>query len=303
MRLVSYGPRDKERAGLLRDDMIIDLERGLKAAGLSPVTSDLRVFLEQTQWRAMLDRLASADDRSLLIDPADVRLGPPVPTARKLLIAGSNTHSHIAEAGQFLKGEPPLQPVILAKSTSSMAGPADDIIMPPETAKLDYEVELGVVIGRRGRRIRPSEVEEYLAGYTVINDVSARDVQLAEHEKNPFYRMHFLGKSFDTFAPMGPHLVTVDEIPWGDRLRLRTWVDDELRQDSDTSDLYFGIAELVAHTSNVMTLDPGDVIATGSPAGVAFFMKPPAYLKSGQIVTCEIERIGQIRNAVRSECG
>jgi 2-keto-4-pentenoate hydratase/2-oxohepta-3-ene-1,7-dioic acid hydratase in catechol pathway len=281
--------------------MIIDLERGLKAAGLSPVTSDLRVFLEQTQWRAMLDRLASVDDRSLLIDPADVRLGPPVPTARKLLIAGSNTHSHIAEAGQFLRDEPPLQPVILAKATSSMAGPADDIIMPPETAKLDYEVELGVVIGRTARRIGPDKVKDCLAGYVVINDVSARDVQLAEHEKNPFYRMHFLGKSFDTFAPMGPHLVTTDEIPWGERLRLQTWVDGELRQDSDTSDLYFGIEALIAYTSNIMTLYPGDVIATGSPSGVAFFMDPPSFLKPGQIVTCEIEGIGQIKNVVRAE--
>lgn len=301
MRLVSYGPKGQERAGLWRDGTILDLERALRAAGLFPMTSDLRVFLERPDWRPALDRVAGVTDRAALADAAGVRLGPPVPTARKLLIAGANTHSHLAEAAQFTKAEPPVQPMILAKATSAIAGPTDDIILPPETAKLDYEVELGVIIGRAARRIRPAEVEGYLAGYTVINDVSARDVQLAEWEKNPFYRVHFLGKSFDTFAPMGPHLVTTDEIPWGARLRLRTWVDGELRQDNDTSDLYFGIADLVAYASNVMTLYPGDVISTGSPAGVAIFMNPPAFLKPGQVVTCEVERIGQIKNVVRAE--
>jgi 2-keto-4-pentenoate hydratase/2-oxohepta-3-ene-1,7-dioic acid hydratase in catechol pathway len=281
--------------------MILDLERSLRTTGLGQPTAELRVFLEQPEWRAILDRLAGAGDPTVVVDAAGVRLGPPVPTPRKLLIAGANTHSHLREAGLFTRAEAPREPMVLAKATSAITGPTDHIILPPETAKLDYEVELGVIMGRIARRIRPAEVKEYLAGYTVINDLSARDVQLAEHEKNPFYRVHFLGKSFDTFAPMGPHLVTVDEIPWGERLRLRTWVNGELRQDNDTGDLYFGIADLVSYVSNVMTLYPGDVISTGSPAGVAFFMSPPAFLKPGDLVTCEVERIGQLNNVVRAD--
>lgn len=301
MRLVSYGDKRQERAGLWRDGTIVDLERAMAAAGVSPPTSDLRAFLERAGWRELLPRLVQVTDRAALVDARSVRLGPPVPAARKLIIAGANTFSHLKEAGRYTNAEPPLQPMLLAKATSAMAGPTDDIVLPPETKKLDYEVELGVVIGSTARRIRPEEVERHIAGYTVINDVSARDVQLAEWEKNAFYRVHFLGKSFDTFAPMGPHLVTTDEIPWGERLRLRTWVDGELRQDNDTSDLCFGVARLVAYASNVMTLYPGDIISTGSPAGVAIFMTPPAFLKPGQVVTCEVERVGQIRNTVLDE--
>jgi len=281
--------------------MILDLEGAMRAAGVDRPTADLRAFLDRPDWRPLLDRVAANRPRGALLDAAGVRLGAPVPAPRTLLIAGANTRSHLKEASPFTQADGPIKPMVLAKATSAIAGPADDIILPPETAKLDYEVELAVIIGRTARRIRPEEVERCLAGYAVINDVSARDVQLADHEKNPFYRTHFLGKSFDTFAPMGPHLVTTDEIPWGQPLHLRTWVNGMLRQDSDTSDLYFGVADLVSYISTVMTLHPGDVIATGSPAGVAFFMNPPAFLQPGDLVTCEIERIGRISNRVRAE--
>ena len=301
MRLVSYGPSGGERAGIWLEGMILDLERAMRAAGVDGPTAEMRAFLERPDWRPLLGRLAADGPPAGLLDAAGVRLGAPVPVPRTLLIAGANTRSHLKEASPFTQADGPIKPMVLAKAASAIAGPNDDIILPPETAKLDYEVELAVVIGRPARRIRPEEVEGYLAGYTVINDVSARDVQLADHEKNPFYRTHFLGKSFDTFAPMGPHLVSTDEIPWGARLRLRTWVNGALRQDSDTSDLYFGVADLVSYISTVMTLHPGDVIATGSPAGVAFFMDPPAFLRPGDLVTCEIERIGQLNNRVRAE--
>jgi 2-keto-4-pentenoate hydratase/2-oxohepta-3-ene-1,7-dioic acid hydratase in catechol pathway len=191
--------------------------------------------------------------------------------------------------------------MILAKATSSLCGPFDDVIHPPETRKLDYEVELGVVIGRRCRRIRESEVKDHIAGYMTVNEMSARDIQLAEHESNSFYRVHFIGKSFDTFCPTGPALVTSDEIEWGKALRMRTEVNGEVRQDSDTSDLYFGIEALVSYCSQAMTLFPGDIIVTGSPAGVAFFMKPPGFLKPGDRVRCEIEKVGAIENVVRAE--
>ncbi len=301
MRLLSYGPAGQERAGFLRDGTIVDLERAMRAAGLGAPTADMRLFLERPEWRRDLARLAGVRDGAAVVDPTTVRIGPPVPLPRKLLIAGANTVSHMREAHPFTKAAPPKQPMVLAKATSALCGPADDILLPPETQKLDYEVELAVVIGRRARRIHPQDVPQYLAGYAAFNDVSARDVQLAQHEDNAFYRVHFFGKSFDTFAPMGPHLVTVDEIPWGEKLTLRTWVNGQLRQDGDTADLYFGIADLVAYCSAMLTLHPGDVIATGSPAGVAYFMDPPAFLRPGDLVTCEVGQVGTLANRVRGE--
>jgi 2-keto-4-pentenoate hydratase/2-oxohepta-3-ene-1,7-dioic acid hydratase in catechol pathway len=290
MRLVSYGPKWEERAGILTDAGIVDL------------ASDMRLFLEQPGWRSLLDKAYAARNTARTIDPKSVRLGAPVPVPRQMVIAGANTKSHIAEAGPVLKDvAPPREPMLLAKATSSLCGPFDDVIHPPETRKLDYEVELGVVIGRRCRRIKESEVKDHVAGYMTVNEMSARDIQLAEHESNPFYRVHFLGKSFDTFCPTGPALVTADEIPWGQPLKMRTEVNGQVRQDSDTSDLYFSIERLISYASQAMTLFPGDIFVTGSPAGVAFFMKPPGFLKPGDVVRCEIEKVGAIENRVRAE--
>jgi 2-keto-4-pentenoate hydratase/2-oxohepta-3-ene-1,7-dioic acid hydratase in catechol pathway len=302
MRLVSYGPMGAERAGIEWEDRIVDIESAMGLAGLPRPVSDMRQLLEQADWRAQLDRAFEERHRANSVALSEVRLGAPVPVPRKLLIAGANTHSHIAEAVAVLK-EPiaPRQPMILAKATSSLCGAFDDVVHPPETSKLDYEVELGVVIGRKARRLRESEVRDHVAGFSVINEMSARDIQLAEHESNPFYRVHFVGKSFDTFNPMGPALVTVDEFDWGAPLRMSTTVDGEVRQSNDTRDLYYNVEQLVAYISQAMTLFPGDVIATGSPAGVAFFMRPPRFLKPGQTVRCEIEKIGYIENPVVAE--
>jgi len=302
MRLVSYGSKWEERAGILADGAIVDLESALRASGAGRPVSDVRLLLEQADWRRVLDRAYAARARAETVDPKSVRLGAPVPSARQMLIAGANTKSHIAEAAPVLKDpRAPREPMILAKSVSSLCGPYDDVIHPPETKKLDYEIELGVVIGRRCRRVKEAEVRDYIAGYMTCNEMSARDIQLAEHEENPFYRVHFLGKSFDTFCPTGPALVTADEIPWGKPLRMRTEVNGEVRQDSDTSDLYFGIETLVSYCSRSTTLFPGDIIVTGSPAGVAFFMKPPRFLRPGDSVRCEIELVGAIENRVRAE--
>lgn len=302
MRLVSYGPKWEERAGILTDSGIIDLEGAMRASGAGVPASDTRLLLEQADWRRLLEKAFEARGSMQPIDARSVRLGAPVPAPRQMLIAGANTKSHIAEAAPVLKDvAPPREPMILAKSTSSLCGPFDEVIHPPETKKLDYEVELGVVIGKRCRRIQEREVKDHIAGYMTVNEMSARDIQLAEHESNPFYRVHFLGKSFDTFCPTGPALVTSDEIEWGRPLKMRTEVNGQVRQASDTSDLYFGIEALVAYCSRGMTLFPGDIIVTGSPAGVAFFMKPPAFLKPGDRVRCEIEKVGAIENLVRAE--
>jgi 2-keto-4-pentenoate hydratase/2-oxohepta-3-ene-1,7-dioic acid hydratase in catechol pathway len=302
MRLVSYGPKWQERAGILDGDRIVDLETAMRAAGAGTPTTETRALLDQPDWRRLLDKAFAARSSARAVQAKSVRLGAPLPFPRQMLIAGANTKSHIAEAGPVLKDpSPPREPMILAKSISSLCGPFDDVIHPPETKKLDYEVELGVVIGKRCRRIRESQVQEHIAGYLTVNEMSARDIQLAEHEANPFYRVHFLGKSFDTFCPTGPALVTADEIEWGKPLKMRTEVNGEVRQSSDTSDLYFGIEALVSYCSRGMTLFPGDIIVTGSPAGVAFFMKPPKFLRPGDTVRCEIEKVGAIENHIRAE--
>lgn len=302
MRLVSYGPKWQERAGILVDAGIVDLEAAMRAAGAGVPTTDVRLLLEQPDWRRLLDQALDARGATKLVDRQSVRLGAPVPVPRQMVIAGANTRSHIAEAGPVLKDvAPPREPMLLAKATSSLCGPFDDVIHPPETRKLDYEVELGVVIGRRCRRISESEVRDHVAGYMTVNEMSARDIQLAEHESNSFYRVHFIGKSFDTFCPTGPALVTADEIEWGKPLKMRTEVNGEVRQNSDTSDLYFSIEKLISYASQAMTLFPGDIFVTGSPAGVGFFMKPPGFLKPGDRVRCEIEKVGAIENLVRQE--
>jgi 2-keto-4-pentenoate hydratase/2-oxohepta-3-ene-1,7-dioic acid hydratase in catechol pathway len=302
MRLVSYGTKWQERAGILTDGAIVDLESALRAAGAPAPVNDLRQLLEHEDWRRLLDRALAARGKVPHLDAKSVRLGAPLASARQMLIAGANTKSHIAEAGPVLKDpRPPREPMILAKSVSSLCGPYDDVLHPAETKKLDYEIELGVVIGRRCRRIKESQVRDHIAGYMTCNEMSARDIQLAEHEENPFYRVHFLGKSFDTFCPTGPALVTADEIEWGKPLKMRTEVNGEVRQDSDTSDLYFGIEALVAYCSRSTTLFPGDIIVTGSPAGVAFFMKPPKFLRPGDTVRCEIEKVGALENRIRAE--
>ncbi len=301
MRLISYGPFGSERAAFLDGEKIIDLEQAMRAADVERPVSDMRLFLEQPDWRAALDRAHAARAKVAPV-PGPVRLGAPVPAPRSLIIAGANTKTHIAEAGAVLGNTvAPREPMLLAKATSSICGPYDDIVHPPETTKLDYEVELAVVIGRKARRIGEKDVKNYVAGFTISNEVSARDIQLAEHEANPFFRTHYIGKSFDTFCPLGPALVTVDEFTWGKPLKMSTKVNRETRQDSDTGDLYFGIETLVSYASRSQTLYPGDILLTGSPAGVAFFLKPPRFLKPGDIVRCEIEKIGAIENRVRAE--
>jgi 2-keto-4-pentenoate hydratase/2-oxohepta-3-ene-1,7-dioic acid hydratase in catechol pathway len=300
MRLVSYGPTESLRAGVLVDGEIIDLEDGMRAAGVGAPVTDMTAFLSQDGWRGVLDRIARSGGRR--VDPSGVRIGPPVPNPRKLMLAGVNTFSHLTEVLPLLgKVTPPRKPVILSKATSSISGPNDAIVLPPETRKLDYEVELGIVIGRRGRRIKESEVRDHVAGFMTLNDVSARDVQLAEHEENKFYRVHYLGKSFDTFCPTGPALVTVDEFEWGRPLRMRAFVNGEIRQDSDTSDLCHGISALVVGCSEAMTLYPGDIITSGSPAGVALFREPQQFLRAGDVVRCEIDGVGAIENRVTAE--
>ena len=223
------------------------------------------------------------------------RIGPTtgdygIVTTPKFLAVGLNYADHVAEAGL----KPPQHPQIFNKQSTCVTGPTDPIHLPRASSVLDYEGELGFVIGRRCRHVSREAAPEVIAGYLVVNDVSVRDWQL----RVPTFTM---GKSFDTHGPIGPYIVTPDEIPDPHTLRLRTWVNDELRQDSNTKELIFDCFTLIEHLSTAFTLEPGDVISTGTPGGVGIAMKPPRLLKAGDVVRIEIEGIGEIENAVIEE--
>jgi 2-keto-4-pentenoate hydratase/2-oxohepta-3-ene-1,7-dioic acid hydratase in catechol pathway len=219
----------------------------------------------------------------------------PIPRPRKnVMCLGWNYAEHVSESAQASgrQAEPPKHPVVFTKSASSINAPYGDIPAQPEvTAQLDWEVELGVVIGVGGRAIARERALAHVFGYTVIDDVSARDLQFR-------HKQFFLGKSLDGSCPMGPVIVTRDEIADPQNLRLRSWVNGALKQDSSTHHMIFDVATIISVLSKGMALEPGDVIATGTPSGVGFARTPPEYLKAGDLVECEVEGIGRLRNRV-----
>jgi len=221
----------------------------------------------------------------------DVRLLAPA-QPRKYLAIGLNYADHIAESGM----QAPEFPIFFNKQVTCVVGPGADVHMPRVSSLLDYEGELAIVIGRRCRHVPAEHAPEVIAGYTIANDVSVRDWQL----RTPTMTM---GKSFDTHGPMGPWLVTADDLPGGDPhgLRLRTWVNGELRQDAPTSDMLFDCWDMVEHLTTAFTLEPGDVVSTGTPSGVGAGRQPPQWLVAGDTVRIEIEGIGVLENPVIAE--
>jgi 2-keto-4-pentenoate hydratase/2-oxohepta-3-ene-1,7-dioic acid hydratase in catechol pathway len=229
-----------------------------------------------------------------------VRVLAPIPVPRKnVFCVGKNYHEHAKEFSQSgydtsaAKGEsaPPV-PVIFSKPPTTVVGINDDVLAFPDVTKqLDYEIELGVIIGEGGRGIKKADALKHVWGYTIINDVTARDLQ-------QLHRQWFVGKSLDTFCPMGPWITTSDGID-GAKLQVRCWINDELRQDANTSDLIFDIPTIIETLSAGMTLQPGDVIATGTPAGVGLGFKPPKFLKSGDVMKLTIDQLGTLTNRVR----
>jgi acylpyruvate hydrolase len=219
-----------------------------------------------------------------------VRLVAPVPRPGKILAVARNYPAHAAEAG----GSAPPEPVLFLKAPSAVIGPEDEIVLPKHSQAVDYEGELAVVIGRVARHLTEKSALAFVAGYTVANDVSARDYQNVRGQ-------HFIGKSCDTFAPLGPALVTQDEIPDPHDLSIRTFLSGELVQSARTKEMTFPIARVLAFASTLMTLEPGDLLLTGTPAGVGVARKPPRFLREGDVVDVEIERVGRLRNFVRLE--
>jgi len=231
-----------------------------------------------------LDGPAVADECPL----DEVKLLAQVVNPQKVLAIGLNYARHAQEGGI----EPPKSPVSFVKTNNSIAGPDDEIrYSKDDSTQVDYEVELAMVIGRRARKVSVADALDYVLGYTVCNDVSARDAQFAEGQ-------WVRSKSFDTFCPLGPWIVSTDEIPDPQALGLRCRVNGTTLQDSSTADMIFGCAELISFLSRAMTLEPGDVIATGTPEGVGFARKPPVWLLHGDVVEAEVGGIGTLRNTV-----
>jgi len=285
---VSFEQGDEYRPGLLttRDgrEVIIDLQ---KADASLP--GSVRGILEGGN--SMLAKAAAAaDSASEVLEAAAVVLAAPIPNPGKILCIGLNYADHAAESGQPL----PEYPIVFSKYSNTVIGSGDAIILPKVTDMVDYEAELGFVIGRRGRYISEADALDYVAGYLPINDVSARDYQ----ERVSQWTM---GKSFDTFAPMGPALVTSDEVGDPHKLAIRLWIGDEVLQDSNTSQLIFSVPKLVADISEVMTLEPGDIVSTGTPPGVGAARSPQRFLRAGETCHIEIEKLGVLSNPIVAE--
>ncbi|MEZ6013538.1 MAG: fumarylacetoacetate hydrolase family protein [Planctomycetota bacterium] len=232
-------------------------------------------------------RVARASDAGATLAADAVRLGPPVPHPRKVLCIGLNYRDHAAESGLPI----PERPLLFSKFPTCVIGPEDTILVPPDSSQVDYEAELGVVIGRTLSRCTRDEALAGILGYMNLNDVSARDFQFADGQWQR-------GKSCDTFCPTGPFLATADEVPNPEGLRIRCRVDGVTLQDSNTEQLIFGIAEALEYISRSITLQPGDVIATGTPPGVGFARKPPVWLQRGSRVEVEVEGLGVLANPV-----
>jgi 2,4-diketo-3-deoxy-L-fuconate hydrolase len=272
MKLLRYGPTGHEKPGLLdRDGHIRDL---------SGVVRDIDGDALST---ASLDRLRRLDPATLPLVSGSPRIGPCVGNVPKIVAIGLNYRLHAQEAGMPI----PSEPIFFMKATSSICGPNDDVIIPKGSQKTDYEVELGIVIGTKASYVAVHDAAKHIAGYCVVNDVSEREYQM---ERGGQWTK---GKSCDTFCPLGPWLVTADEIADAGKLQVTTDVNGERRQNSNTADLIFGIEHIVSYVSHFMTLLPGDVIPTGTPSGVAMGFKPPKFLKAGDTMRIAVEGLGE----------
>ena len=301
MKLISFYRGVNLRGGAAVGGYAVDLEKAAKSLGSGTIPASIRALLEgggpvmgrvrKTVRRAQarLDRVSQKKERR----PAwatpldDVELAPPIPDPQKIICIGQNYIDHCREQGI----DPPESPIIFTKFPTTLAGPYADVRLPPKsvTSQVDFEVELAFVIGSEARRVKRREAMDHVAGYMVMNDVSARDVQFGDGQ-------WVRGKSFDTFGPCGPWIVTADEIADPHRLRLSLKLNGKTMQDSTTENLIFNVPYLIEFLSRAITFRPGDVVATGTPPGVGIFRKPPVLLKPGDVMEASVEGIGSIKN-------
>jgi 2-keto-4-pentenoate hydratase/2-oxohepta-3-ene-1,7-dioic acid hydratase in catechol pathway len=284
MKLATFTHNGSTRIGIVQGDIIVDL-----TAAAPGLPTDMCAFLASGDNALDVARTAAeSGDGQLAL--AEVQIEAPVPRPPKILAAGLNYKDHIAETGM----NTPEVPIIFNKQSTSVTGPGKPIHRPLESEMLDYEGELGLIIGKRCRRVPKDRASEVIAGYTIVNDVSVRDWQL----RVPTMMM---GKSWDTHCPMGPYLVTADEVGDPHILALKTEVNGELRQSTNTSELLFDCFDLIEHLSTAFTLEPGDLISTGTCGGVAIAMKEPKWMKAGDTVCVSIDKLGSLENPVTDD--
>jgi len=307
MRLVTFATAYGARLGAVDGDSVVDLSaayaallasRGVpraRARARVEVPADATRFLEEggeARRRAedAVDYARDGGAPGVRVARGGLSLLPVVPRPPKVLCVGLNYRDHAEETGMKL----PEYPVFFSKFTSCLIGAGQPIVVPRVSPQLDYEAELAVVIGRPGRYIPERNAYAHVAGYTILNDVSVRDYQMRTGQ-------WLIGKVFDRSTPVGPELVTADDVPHPDALRLSTTVNGRVLQDSNTRNFIFSIPQVIAAISEVLTLEPGDLIATGTPAGVGFARKPPVFLRDHDTVTVEVEGIGRLENPVVDE--
>jgi acylpyruvate hydrolase len=313
MKLVTYGSAKQPRLGVVQGENVVDVATayGLiakgriadaKVAAAAKVLRNLGrppedmielIGLGERYRKALGVVVSSATElgkkgpKGLLTPLGRAKLLAPIAHPQKITCVGLNYADHAKEGGV----EPPKAPVYFLKSHNTICGPGDAIKLPPNSEKVDYEAELAVVIGKRGRGIAEGDVHKYIAGYTILHDVSARDMQFSDNQ-------WFRGKSCDTFAPFGPWIVTPDELPDPHNLRISLTLNGETLQDSNTSNLIFKIPFLISYLSQSLTWEVGDLISTGTPPGVGFARKPPIWMKAGDSVSVTVEGIGTLTNPV-----
>ncbi|HEX4588479.1 MAG TPA: fumarylacetoacetate hydrolase family protein [Gemmataceae bacterium] len=286
MRLASLATAAGHRAAVLADDHYVDLYATDMA-----LPGTVRALLVAGPDALRAAAAAARSPAAVRIPAANAVLLPPVPDPPKILCIGLNYRDHARENNRAI----PTEPVLFAKYANTLIGHGMPVRLPAVAKKVDYEAELVVVLGKRGRDVAEVDAMGYVAGYTVGHDVSARDWQFKGEEKQ-----WTIGKTFDTFAPTGPHLVTADEVPDPHNLPVKLRLNGETMQDSNTREFIFTVPQLIAYLSQVLTLEPGDLIFTGTPPGVGVARKPPVFLKAGDNVEVEIDGIGLLRNPVEA---
>ena len=320
MKLVTYEAGKQQRVGVVEGESVVDVRvvldliakrrvpralagekqfkqaaEMLRESGAAPRTM-IELLERGAEWRQALHIITSGlvkhvdakkAPKGILAPLASVRLRAPIARPGKITCLGQNYADHAREQGI----EPPEKPIYFLKSSNTISGPGDPIVLPPNSTQVDYEAELAVVIGQGGRHIPGEKAYEHVAGYMILQDVSARDMQFGDKQ---WYR----GKSCDTFAPTGPWIVTPDEIPDPHHLRITLALNGQTMQDSNTSNLIFKVPFLISYLSQSATWEAGDIISTGTPPGVGVFRKPPVFLKPGDTVSISIERIGTLTNPV-----
>jgi 2-keto-4-pentenoate hydratase/2-oxohepta-3-ene-1,7-dioic acid hydratase in catechol pathway len=286
MRLATLNTPQGPRPAVFATDRYVDL-----VATDARFPASLRRLLEDPRLLAAAKE-ASANPKSVSVPAATARLHAPVHDPQKIICVGLNYRDHAAESKMPI----PKEPVLFSKFPTALIGHGEPIVIPSVSSKVDYEAELVIVIGKRGRKIGESAAMDYVAGYSIGHDVSARDWQLEKDGKQ-----WMVGKTFDTFAPVGPTLVTRDEVPYPHKLGIRLRLNGGTMQNSNTEQMIFSVAQLVSYVSVVFTLEPGDLIFTGTPPGIGHARQPATYLKPGDQVEVEIDGLGVLRNPASAE--